>query len=165
VSRTLAACLASALGFACGDPPVVQPIPFNHQIHLGSVGLQCDACHERAYTHRQAGIPRVDLCLGCHAGDVTENPAALRHVELLRRRGAEGREVEWKRVYRLPRHVFFSHRRHTELGKLECSACHGDMARLAAPPERPVEEALSMDGCMDCHEKLGVENECAWCHR
>jgi hypothetical protein len=30
----------------------------------------------------------------------------------------------WKKLTSVPQHVFFSHRRHTKFGRLECSVCH-----------------------------------------
>ncbi len=48
---------------------------------------------------------------------------------------------------------------------LECASCHDDIGRSERPPPGPVARTLNMSTCMECHQKRGVENDCAWCHR
>jgi hypothetical protein len=144
--------------------PVVQPIPFNHRIHAER-GLTCDTCHQYVFEKPFAGIPRVGFCMACHSSDITQNPAAQPSIETVRRHAAAGTEIPWQRLYTLPYHVYYSHRRHTAIGGLECPTCHGDIGESETPPVRPIAQTLDMDNCMDCHEQRGVENDCAWCHR
>jgi hypothetical protein len=75
----------------------------------------------------------------------------------------ENRAIPWQRIYQVPDHVYFSHRRHVTLGKLECEKCHGNVRQLTAPPERPLIDQ-SMNWCMDCHEENSVSNDCLGCH-
>ena len=42
-------------------------------------------------------------------------------------------EIRWVRLYRVPDHSFFSHRRHVVLGKLECKTCHGAIEASDVP--------------------------------
>jgi hypothetical protein len=158
--------LAGALAAAgCADPPAAQPIPFNHRLHATTNQIECVQCHEGVLTAARAGLPRVEICMECHASDITENPAAKPHIELIRRHAAAGTEIPWQKLYLLPAHVYYSHRRHVAIARVECAVCHGDIADAATPPPGPVARTLAMSTCMDCHEARGVPNECVWCHR
>ena len=154
----------SILTTACGAPPIAQPIPFNHGIHTAN-SLTCDVCHEFVFERANAGIPRVEVCAACHAADITQNPAARPYIERIRANAQQGTEIPWVRLYRLKPNVYFSHRRHTKIAGLDCSVCHGNIGDSHTPVSRPVARTLDMDGCMDCHEKRGVDINCSWCHR
>lgn len=161
--------LATAVGVlwlvtACGGAKT-QPIPFNHKLHVTKAELQCDSCHENVAEGTVAGFPRVRVCMRCHKNEEPSNPAAVPYIEDLRRHAKEGTDVPWQRLYALPRHVYFSHRRHTEIAGLDCKECHGDMGELTAPPTEPVARTLTMANCLACHVERNVQNDCAWCHR
>lgn len=158
------AVLAAIAAVGCADPPIVQPIPFNHRLHVAN-DIECVHCHEGLLTGPHAGLPRVAICMECHDADITENPAARPHVETVRRHARAGTEVPWRRLHVLPGHVYYSHRRHVAIARLECATCHGDIAERTTPPTAPVARTLAMATCMDCHEARGVENDCARCHR
>jgi hypothetical protein len=96
----------------------------------------------------------------CHRGAVTDNP----EEEKVRAYAERGVEIPWRRAFLLPAHVFFSHRRHVVLGGLKCATCHGAVEQESRPLLRPA-IALDMDGCMACHAKRNVDNDCAACHR
>ena len=159
-----AAALAGAC-VACNGAAKDQPIPFNHQLHVAKGGMPCEACHEHAADRAHAGLPAIDVCMGCHKRVTPKSAEGAAHVESMRRLAKEGGELLWVRVYQLPHHVYFSHQRHTELAGLECKICHGDMAALTAPPARPIARTVQMDNCLACHESKGVTNDCAACHR
>ncbi len=72
--------------------------------------------------------------------------------------------IPWKRIYRQPDYVFFSHRRHVVIGKVECKSCHGDMSELTSPLPRPVVNQ-SMTWCMNCHEQKQASLDCIACHK
>ena len=146
------------------EEPAVQPIPFNHRIHVDN-GLTCDFCHQYVFEKPFAGIPRVEVCIGCHSGDITQNPDATPSVEAIRRHAEAGTEIPWVRLYVLPHHVYYSHRRHTAIAELACTTCHGDIGESETPPAHPIAQTLKMENCVDCHRRRGVENDCAWCHR
>jgi hypothetical protein len=157
--------LAAALAASGCDPPAVaQPLPFNHRIHVANA-IECVQCHPGVRTAAHAGLPRVEVCMECHETDITENPAAKPHVERLRAHASAGTEVPWQRLYALPAHVYYSHRRHVAIAGLACATCHGDIAERTTPPAAPLARTLSMRTCMECHEARGVGNDCAWCHR
>jgi hypothetical protein len=60
--------------------------------------------------------------------------------------------------------VYFSHRRHVGIGKLECGACHGDIAVSQHPPSRALVR-ITMEFCLDCHRAKGQSLDCVACHR
>jgi hypothetical protein len=135
-----------------------QPISFNHQKHLEQ-GTECNTCHAYYNDETFSGMPKVAVCLECHKDPITQNP----EEEKIRQINKKGDEVRWKRVYQQPDHVFFSHRRHVVLGKMECENCHGDIGQRDKPPSRPWVK-MTMNWCMDCHAKKKVTNDCLACH-
>ncbi len=126
---------------------IKQPIEFPHKTHL-DLKLACTTCHQRAEKGLAAGRPPTTLCLACHAGGETNS----QEVKKIRAFGQKGQEIPWKRVWRLPSHVFFSHRIHVMVAKVKCQTCHGPMETLTSPPVRPLKR-LTMNDCIDCHEK------------
>jgi DnaJ-class molecular chaperone len=143
---------------------VVQPLPFNHKIHVQN-DVPCDTCHETVFKAAFAGLPRVAICMDCHEDGSVLNEQAKPAMELLHRHAEAKTELEWVQLYELPHHVYYSHRRHAGIAKLPCATCHGEIGQSETPPAYPVAETLNMSTCMDCHAKSGVDNDCAWCHR
>ncbi len=139
---------------------IEQPIAFNHSVHVEE-GLECTDCHSQVESLPSATLPPVDLCTDCHAdepmSDSEDEALLLRYIE-------EGTPIPWQRIYEMPRHVYFSHRRHVVLGEIECMTCHGDVPAMTVPPSRPVVDQ-TMDWCMDCHRDNKVTNDCLACHR
>lgn len=158
--------LVGGLAVAAGcDTPIVQPVAFNHELHTTKAELECDSCHEHPYDAPHAGLPALKVCMGCHKTVTPASEYGAAVIGRMREMADAGGQLAWQRVYRLAPHVYFSHRRHVELAELECTACHGDMAKLSAPPERPIAETLDMDHCIACHEARKVTKDCAACHR
>ncbi len=152
--------LCQTVLFVRGNPDAgVQPIAFNHAKHLAS-GLECGNCHAGAETSEHASLPPLETCMGCHETPLTKSPEEAR----LRAFAASGREIAWRPVTTVPAHVYFSHRRHAALGKIACSVCHGAMEKLTAPPRAPF-HAITMDYCIQCHQKNQARTDCNDCHR
>ncbi len=162
--RGLLLLVGAVAAVGCAERPVVQPIPFNHRLHVG-LGIECDQCHQGVRTAARARLPRAEVCMECHQADVTDDPAAKPSIELVRRHAREGTEIPWRNLYALPAHVYYSHRRHVAIAGLQCAGCHGDIADRTTPPPHPVALTLAMSTCMSCHEARGVTNECSGCHR
>ena len=157
---------------------IKQPIEFPHKTHI-ELGLNCTTCHERAERSAVAGRPPTALCLGCHMGGDTQSA----EIKRLRSFGEKGQEVPWQRVWRLPPHVFFPHRAHVVVAKINCQTCHGPMETLKKPPTAPL-KTLAMNDCIGCHESRektaaaegmkaqahaiagrSLLNDCNTCHR
>lgn len=139
--------------------PVEQPIAFNHAKHVKELDLACSECHQAFEKEAFSGLPGADVCAGCHseAQGKTEEEAKL--VRLLQK----GAPLAWKPLFRQPPHVFYSHRRHVVVAKIECPVCHGSFADSEAPPARV--ERLQMADCVDCHRRAGAATSCNTCHR
>jgi hypothetical protein len=169
-----------AVGYATGlvsGAGVEQPIAFPHKTHAGTLALPCTTCHQRADKDTVAGRPPTALCLGCHMGGDTNSD----EIKKIRAYGEKGAEIPWKRVWRLPPHVFFPHSVHVTAAGIKCQSCHGPMETLTRPPPRPLKQ-LAMNDCIGCHKaqrlaqqknatqpvRVAVErspNDCTTCHR
>lgn len=156
--------VSTALG-GTWDSGTVQPIPFNHYIHTVKNELSCDTCHQSVYDKPFAGLPRADVCMMCHSEDITTNPAAAPYIRKIRAYAQNGTAIPWVRLYVLPATVYYSHRRHAKIAKLDCSICHGDIGRSTSPPAYPIARTLDMDTCIACHVKSNAGYECVRCHR
>ena len=153
------ALVGGGLVLRAGLRGVEQPIAFNHRLHIEEVGVGCTDCHLYAVNGTRATIPNIEICSDCHDEALTESDSEAYLLDLVE----AGEKIPWRKVYTVPDHVFFSHRRHTAIGGLECDRCHGDVGGRVLPVARPAAD-LSMGGCMDCHEESGVSNDCLLCH-
>ena len=136
--------------------PVEQPLPYSHKTHV-ALGLQCRDCHAIADPGFLAGYPAEATCMACHSAIKTDSP----HIQELARLSAEGSAVPWRRVYRVPDFVWFSHASHVEDASVDCETCHGPVA------EREVlfqEKPTTMAACMACHAQHSAPNDCDLCH-
>ncbi len=138
---------------------VEQPIQFNHYKHTQQLELECVLCHTGVRNQVRATLPSVEICIGCHEEAVTDSP----EEEKIREYYSRGEEIPWKRLFRVPSHVFFSHRRHVTVAGLNCTKCHGDMAMQKKPP-RTAPMKISMNYCLSCHRQLQASTDCVSCH-
>jgi len=149
IGLALVALLAWGYWAGWGEPAIKQPIEYPHKAHLEleDPKLTCTSCHQGAEKGPVAGRPSTEKCLSCHSG----GEAKSEEEKKLQAFGENGREIPWKRVWRLPPDVFFSHRTHVA-AKIECQTCHGPMETLTRPPARALKK-LTMNDCIGCHEK------------
>lgn len=141
-------------------PAVPQPIAFNHRVHTEQLGLGCEFCHMYVTTGAHAGLPGEDTCGICHLAVQGDAPEAARVTELL----TAGTPFRFNKLFRLPTHVNYTHRRHVGIGDLECANCHGSIATSERPPARPLVH-IDMAFCLDCHRARGQPVDCVACHR
>ena len=168
---TRAACLSHA---AAGDPDApgpLQPIPFSHKHHAGLYQIDCQYCHSGTDRSRAAGVPAVEVCMGCHA----QFPASydeLEGIRTLKDHWAKKQTIEWVQIHRLPEYVKFQHRAHVRAG-FACQECHGKVETYDKLPL--VEDTvwwpwllpahkLEMGWCIDCHRRNNATQDCAACH-
>ncbi len=148
-------------------PGPVQPIPFSHALHAGTYQIPCLYCHTGTDRSRMAGVPSVEVCMGCHAqfgGD-------LEGVKLLKQYWENKKPIEWVQIHRLPEHVKFRHNRHIQAG-VACDTCHGPVERLdklyLVPDTKWVNlmnaDKLKMGWCLTCHWQNNVSVDCLTCH-
>ncbi len=137
---------------------IKQPIRFNHKSHKEQ-GLECNTCHQYVEEQTFAGLPKIEVCLECHEEPISDSP----EEEKIRSFHKEGMPIKWISLSNQPDHVYFSHRRHVRLGQIDCRVCHGDIDETTTPPRRPLVN-LTMDTCMECHDKERENNDCLACH-
>jgi hypothetical protein len=139
---------------------VDQPIQYNHYKHTQELELECVMCHSGVRELTRATIPGVETCIGCHSEAVTEST----EEEKIRQYYERNEEIPWQRLFKVPDHVYFSHRRHVKVAGLDCTKCHGDMAMRTKPPKKAPMK-ITMNACLSCHRELGAKNDCVSCHR
>ena len=141
-------------------PAVSQPVAFNHRKHTEQLKLGCPICHQYVEIGAHAGLPDAKICVLCHSVVQGTSPEAARVTELL----ARGDSLHFNKLFRLPPHVYFTHRRHVGIAQLPCQDCHGDIALTEQPPARPL-IMIRMKYCLDCHQSSGQPVDCVRCHR
>ena len=145
-----------------------QPIAFSHKLHAGDLGIDCRHCHSDVDRGKHAGVPSLNLCMGCHTNIATDRPeiqkmaqvhaageyhadATGRILDPSQAALAESRRVggaiHWNRVHKLPDHVYFNHQQHTKAG-VDCMSCHGDVKGMVVLRQH---SDLSMGWCLSCH--------------
>jgi hypothetical protein len=156
----------AAAGFAMGRvafrpaESVEQPIQFDHRKHVQDLGVECSVCHEYYQTSQHSGLPSLRICMVCHEDPLTDSP----EEQKLRTLAASNPLPEFRKLFRLPDHVYYSHRTHVAIAGLKCETCHGGIASTTAPPSRPLVR-ITMDTCLRCHAEKNVRTDCTPCHR
>jgi len=137
---------------------VKQPLEFSHRVH--SEAAQCEDCHTGVNKSALAELPGIKVCMGCHTGEpMTKSPEEKKLFNYIN----NNKDISWKRLYKNPVHVYFSHNRHVSVGKLACEKCHGEIGKTAKPPRRALID-IDMDTCISCHKKNNMDISCVICH-
>ena len=160
---------------AAGDPEAPgpqQPIPFSHKHHAGLYQIDCQYCHANTGVSAAAGVPSVELCMGCHSQFPATYDQEFEGIRDLKQYWEEKRPIEWAQIHRLPEHVQFRHNRHVQAG-FECQTCHGpveEMDKLYLTEDThfwpwllPAGK-LEMGWCINCHRENGASQDCYVCH-
>ena len=165
------ACLSHELAWDEEAPGPNQPIPFSHLHHAGRYEIECLYCHQGTDRSQAAGVPSVELCMGCHENFPAEYDE-MEGIRILKQYWAEREPIPWVQIHRVPEHVQFRHNRHVQAG-VDCTRCHGDVAameKLYLTPDRvwwswglPAEK-LEMGWCIQCHRENEVSQDCFTCH-
>jgi hypothetical protein len=169
---TLEACLSYERAGDPGAPGPLQPIPFSHKHHAGLYQIDCLYCHSGSDRSAAAGVPSVELCMGCHSQFPAAYDVQFEGIRLLKQHWEEKRPIEWQQIHRLPEHVQFRHNRHVAAG-IECQQCHGkveEMDKVHLVPDTkwwpwllPTQK-LEMGWCIQCHRQNGASQDCYTCH-
>lgn len=171
---TPAACKSHAAALRTDTEGAVQPIPFSHKHHAGEWKIDCQYCHSGTDRSRAAGVPSVELCMGCHEQFPAEYDE-LSGIQTLKQHWREGRSIQWTQIHRLPEHVKFQHQAHMRRGDLgiQCQTCHGPvetMDKVLLTPDTkwwpwgvPTKK-LEMGWCVMCHRDNGASQDCLTCH-
>ncbi len=88
----------------------VQPVPFSHQHHAGTIGIDCRYCHTSVETSPFAGLPATKTCMNCHS----QIWLGSQMLEPVRESYRTDEPLRWKRIYNLPGFVYFDPSRISE---------------------------------------------------
>lgn len=168
---TLEACRSHAAAEDPDTPGPLQPIQFSHKHHAGLYEIDCQYCHSGTDRSASAGVPSVELCMGCHA-QFPKSYDELEGIRTLKDHWERQAPIEWNQIHRLPEHVQFQHRAHVQAG-FDCQKCHGpveemDKVYLAKDtkwwPWLLPAQKLEMGWCIDCHRQNAATQDCYACH-
>ncbi|MGH8018003.1 MAG: cytochrome c3 family protein [Opitutaceae bacterium] len=121
----------------------VQPVPFEHSLHAGQLGIDCRYCHTHVEESDHSNVPATHTCMACHSIIKTRSPL----LAPVRASYETGEPVPWVRIHKAPDYVYFSHQVHVNRG-ISCYECHGQVNEM---PVMFQAHAQSMGWCLDCH--------------
>ena len=133
-----------------------QPIPYDHDLHVNQLGMDCRYCHSFVEHSGQANLPSANTCWNCHqhVAKGSEKLAPLRAAigvdenhQQLEGEAGKGHPIKWVRVHKAPDYVYFDHSAHLNRG-ISCQSCHGDVHKMEKVYHA---EDHSMGWCLDCH--------------
>jgi hypothetical protein len=120
-----------------------QPVPFEHSLHAGQLGIDCRYCHTNVEVSEHSNVPATSTCMACHSIIKKDSPL----LAPVRASFESGDPVPWVRIHKAPDYVYFNHSVHVNRG-VSCVECHGKVN------EMPVvfhAKSFSMGFCLDCH--------------
>jgi Cytochrome c7 and related cytochrome c len=137
--------------FQVGYAPV-QPVPYNHSLHAGQMGMDCRYCHANVERAAHAQVPPTQTCMGCHALVKTESG----RLANIRKSWESGKPVEWVKVHKLPDHAYFNHSAHLNIAvgdpakaaAIGCATCHGRIDQMEVVR---LDQPIAMGWCLECH--------------
>ena len=121
----------------------IQPVPFDHSLHAGQLGLDCRYCHTSVEKSGTSGVPASQTCMNCHSIIKTTSPL----LEPVRKSFETGEPVPWVKIHQAPDYVFFNHSVHVNRG-ISCVECHGKVNAMSVVWH---DKSHSMGFCLDCH--------------
>ncbi len=132
----------------------VQPVPFSHALHAGTLKMDCRYCHNTVESTAHAAIPAAQTCGNCHSAGVDGAPPATVAVHSdsaklapIRLALQKGESVPWRKVHDLADYVYFNHSVHVNRG-VSCVSCHGRIDTMDVVQQS---KTLSMGFCLQCH--------------
>jgi len=104
-----------------------QPIPYDHELHVTQLGLDCRHCHSFVEKSGQANVPTANTCANCHVkgGIKSDSPRLAPLMAAI----DSGEPIKWVRVHKSPDYVFFDHSAHLGRG-VSCVECHGQVDEM-----------------------------------
>jgi len=168
---TREACLTHAAAQDPAAPGLLQPVQFSHKHHSGTYGIDCQYCHSGTDRSQAAGVPSVQVCMGCHA-QFPPSYDELEGIRTLKAYWERQEPIEWLQIHRLPEHVQFRHNGHSRKG-FQCQICHGPVEQMDKVfvisdtrwwPWLLPTQTLQMGWCVDCHRQNAASDDCFTCH-
>ncbi len=126
-----------------------QPIPYDHALHVGQLGMDCRYCHSFVEESTHANVPTAQTCWNCHqfVKKDSEKLVRLREAMDTGYEGYTGEPIKWVRVHQLADYAYFNHQVHVNRG-VSCVSCHGNINEMEVVYHH---ETQTMGWCLDCH--------------
>lgn len=121
----------------------IQPVAFDHSLHVGQLGLDCRYCHTYVDRSEHSNVPGANTCMNCHNAVLPDSPA----LAPVRQSFESGDPVPWVRIHAAPDYVYFNHAVHVNRG-ISCVECHGQVNEMSTVYQA---KGFSMLFCLDCH--------------
>jgi hypothetical protein len=121
----------------------VQPVPFEHSLHAGQLGIDCRYCHASVEKSATSSIPTSQTCMNCHSQIKTTSPV----LGVVRESYKTGDAIPWIKIHQNPDYVYFNHSAHVDRG-ISCVECHGKVNEMSRVYHA---KSHSMSFCIDCH--------------
>ncbi len=130
-----------------------QPIPFEHTIHAGQLGMDCRYCHTFVEDSAHSNVPNAQVCWNCHStGKVlSDSPKLepLRQAMDVNYEGYTGEPIQWVQIHQTPDYAYFNHSVHVNRG-VSCVECHGKVNEMEVVFHA---KGQSMSFCLECHRE------------
>ncbi|MCG8528686.1 MAG: cytochrome c family protein [Opitutales bacterium] len=121
----------------------VQPVSFDHSLHVKQVGLDCRYCHTFVDRSEHSTVPSSNTCMNCHSVVKADSDK----LALVRESYQTGESIEWVKIHDTPDYVYFNHAVHVNRG-VSCVHCHGQVDEME---EVYHAKSFTMNFCLDCH--------------
>ncbi|MFH2129303.1 MAG: cytochrome c3 family protein [bacterium] len=128
----------------------IQPVEFSHKTHAGTNEIPCEFCHTYARRSINSGAPTIENCIGCHSVVSGTETDQKDKIKLVKEFWDNRKTIPWKKIHDLPDFVYFSHKRHIQVG-FDCTECHGEINQLDVISMNTMIADLSMGWCTQCH--------------
>lgn len=120
-----------------------QPIPFDHSLHVGQLGMDCRYCHSYVEQSSHSNVPTAQTCMNCHQSVKVDSEK----LAPLREAFETGQPIKWVEIHHVPDYAYFNHQVHVNRG-VSCQSCHGKVNEMEVVWHH---ESQSMSWCLDCH--------------
>jgi len=141
----------------------VQPIKYSHELHAGTMKIDCQYCHTGAYKSKNASIPSLNVCMNCHKVVKTESPEIHKIYDALgydpktqKYDSTAAKPIQWIRVHNLPDLAYFNHSQHVKVGGIKCQTCHGPVQTMKEVYQY---SPLTMKWCIQCYKRTEVNGK------
>lgn len=143
-----------------------QPIKYSHQLHAGTLKIDCQYCHFGAFKSKNASIPSLNVCMNCHnyvtasdkyngetSPEIAKIYKALDYNPETKVYGDNPKPIQWVRIHNLPDFAYFNHSQHVKVAGIKCQECHGPIETMEEVYQY---SPLTMKWCISCHRTNDV---------
>ncbi|MCC7453001.1 MAG: c-type cytochrome [Crocinitomix sp.] len=160
-----------------------QPIAYSHELHAGTLEIDCKYCHNAVTKSKYATIPTVNVCMNCHktvnegtttgTTEIAKIYEAAGYDPVKKEYTGVTKPIKWVKVHTLPDHVYFNHSQHVVAGGVDCKQCHGNMKKQTVGKVMTTEELNNVGVTDEDYEENAIKftkptltmGWCIECHR